>query len=60
MVGDRYDTDIAGALALGVWTAGVLTGISTDAEYRAQAQPPHLILPGLPDLLALFRAADTP
>ncbi len=60
MVGDRYDTDIAGAAAMGMTTVGVLTGISTEAEFRAQTLPPQFILPGLPSLLALFQAADAP
>lgn len=56
MVGDRYDTDIAGALALGMTTAGVLTGISTAEEFARQNMPPHLVLAGLPELLAAFQA----
>lgn len=58
MVGDRYDTDIAGAAALGMTTTGVLTGISTEAEFREQNIPPDLILQGLPELLAEFRASE--
>lgn len=60
MVGDRYDTDIAGAIALGMTTVGVLTGISTEAEFRAENLPPQLILPGLPELRALFQSAGSP
>ncbi len=59
MVGDRYDTDIAGAAALGMTTVGVLTGISSEAEFLAQAVPPRLVLPGLPELLTLFQSADS-
>lgn len=59
MVGDRYETDIAGALTLGMMTVGVLTGIDTRANFAAQAAPPHLILDGLPDLLALLKRADS-
>ncbi len=58
MVGDRYETDIAGALPLGMVTAGVLTGISTLAEFTGQSHPPHLIVEGLPELLAAFKQAD--
>ncbi len=58
MVGDRYETDILGALKLGMTTVGVLTGIDTRATYEAQTAPPHLILDGLPDLLALIQRAD--
>jgi 4-nitrophenyl phosphatase len=60
MVGDRYDTDIAGAATLGMTTVGVLTGISTEAEFRAQTLPPQFILPGLPQLLELFQSAGSP
>ena len=52
MVGDRYDTDIAGALALGLKTVGMLTGIDTRAHFEAQPQPPHLIAQDLTALLA--------
>ena len=58
MVGDRYETDIAGALDLGMVTAGVLTGVSTAEDYAAAERPPHLVVPGLPELLAAFRQAD--
>lgn len=58
MVGDRYDTDIAGAVALGMPTAGVLTGITTAAEFAAADPPPALVTDDLPALLELFRAAD--
>jgi 4-nitrophenyl phosphatase len=58
MVGDRYDTDIAGALDLGLVTAGVLTGVTTAEEYATVARPPHLVVHGLPELLAAFREAD--
>jgi 4-nitrophenyl phosphatase len=58
MVGDRYETDIAGALDLGLITAGVTTGVTTHDEFQAMDRPPHLLLPGLPELLAWFKAAD--
>jgi len=58
MVGDRYETDIVGALTLGMTTVGVLTGIDTRATFEAQTAPPHLVLNGLPDLLALLQRAD--
>lgn len=47
MIGDRYDTDIAGAQAVGLQTALVLTGIETRAT-----------LPGLPDLGAALVVDD--
>ena len=58
MVGDRYDTDISGAIPLGLWTAGVLTGISTRAEFERANPPPDLIVLNLPDLVNQLRRAD--
>ncbi|PJF45354.1 MAG: phosphatase, partial [Candidatus Thermofonsia Clade 3 bacterium] len=34
MVGDRYETDIVGALKLGMLTVGVLTGVDTRATFE--------------------------
>ena len=59
MVGDRYETDIAGAIELGMPTAAVLTGITTEEEFRTVTPRPDLILPGLPELLDAFRQADS-
>ncbi|HEY4261971.1 MAG TPA: HAD-IA family hydrolase, partial [Schlesneria sp.] len=58
MVGDRYDTDISGAIELGIWTAGVLTGISTRAEFEQANPPPDLIVEDLLDLINQLRLAD--
>jgi 4-nitrophenyl phosphatase len=58
MVGDRHDTDILGALALGLKTTAVLTGISTQEELDAHPQKPHLIARDLPMLLAWMQVAD--
>jgi 4-nitrophenyl phosphatase len=58
MVGDRYETDIAGALDLGLMTAGVTTGVTSAAEFEEVDRPPHLILTGLPELLEAFHIAD--
>ena len=58
MVGDRYDTDISGAISLGLWTAGVLTGISTRAEFERANPPPDLIANDLQDLIDRLRQAD--
>lgn len=58
MVGDRYETDIAGAAKLGLVTAGVLTGISKRADYEQADPPPTYIVEGLPALLEAFKAAD--
>jgi len=58
MVGDRYETDIVGAVELGLVTAGVLSGISSRETFEAGTPPPDFILDGLPALLAQFRLAD--
>lgn len=58
MVGDRYDTDISGAIPLGLWTAGVLTGISTRTEFEQANPPPHLIAQDLPDLVRQLQTID--
>jgi 4-nitrophenyl phosphatase len=58
MVGDRYDTDICGAVPLGLLTAGVLTGVTTLPEWQAADPKPTVVVPGLPELLQLFRTAD--
>lgn len=44
MVGDRLDTDIGGAAALGWDTALVLTGVATRADLRAsEIRPTHVV-----------------
>ena len=58
MVGDRYETDIAGAIELGLLTAGVLTGITTAAEFAAATPPPDVVTADLPALHALLQQAD--
>lgn len=58
MVGDRYETDIVGAVELGMVTAGVLTGVSTREQFENAALPPDLVATGLPELLEMFRHAD--
>ena len=58
MVGDRYDTDIAGAQDLGMRTVGVTTGVTTAEGFAAETRPPDWVLNGLTELLRLLRAAD--
>jgi 4-nitrophenyl phosphatase len=58
MVGDRYETDIIGAVELGMPTVGVLTGVSTREDYAAAVKPPMLVVNGLPELQALFEQVD--
>lgn len=56
-IGDRLDTDIAGAIAAAMPSALVLTGVSTRAEAEAGPTRPDAIFADLPDLLAAWRAA---
>ncbi|MDQ3248791.1 MAG: HAD-IIA family hydrolase [Chloroflexota bacterium] len=58
MVGDRYETDHVGAIKLGLTTAGVLTGITSQLGFEAADLPVDFILEGLPALLQLFQQAD--
>lgn len=58
MVGDRYETDIVGAVELGMPTVGVLTGVSTREQFANADAPPAYILDGLPELLGLLQKAD--
>src|SRR5690606_14645692 len=53
MVGDRLETDIAGARAAGLTAGLVLTGIHGEADALAvpAAQRPHVLLDSLLDLL---------
>lgn len=58
MVGDRYDTDIKGAIALGMTTVGVLTGVTTAEMFAQEDPPPDIVLHGIPELMALFEEVD--
>jgi 4-nitrophenyl phosphatase len=51
VVGDRLETDIAGAQALGCPTAVVLSGVSTAAQARAWTPPPDVIAENIAVLL---------
>lgn len=57
MLGDRLDTDIDGAAAVGLTTIMVLTGVSTRAQAQANAITPDWILPNLPALQAVWQTA---
>jgi 4-nitrophenyl phosphatase len=55
MIGDRLDTDIAGAQRVGIATAFVGSGVHSIAEAQAWPTPPDLILPDLAAVLAALR-----
>lgn len=59
MVGDRLDTDIAGARAAGLPTLLVLTGVSTARDLLSAAPDERPTFVGL-DLCALLRAHPAP
>lgn len=54
MVGDRLDTDIAGARASGLATALVLSGATSRHDLAGSAIQPDGVFGGLPDLLAAW------
>ena len=54
MIGDRIGTDIAGAQALGIQTALVLTGVETEESLRESKVKPDRVFAGLPELIEVF------
>ncbi len=56
MLGDRMDTDIAGAAGVGLRSALVLTGVSTREEALTAPEElrPHHVVPTIPDLQFLW------
>lgn len=57
MIGDRLDTDIAGAAEVGMQTALVLTGVTSPAEAEKANIQADSTFTGLPALLAAWKAA---
>ena len=51
MIGDRISTDIAGAQALGIKTALVMTGVETEESLRRSKLQPDMVFAGLPELI---------
>jgi 4-nitrophenyl phosphatase len=56
VIGDRLDTDIAGAAAAGLASALVLTGVSTLNDLKQSTLQPDAIYAGLPELMAAWQA----
>ena len=56
VIGDRLDTDIAGATAAGLASAMVLTGVSTTADLEHSEVQPDAVYAGLPELVAGWEA----
>jgi 4-nitrophenyl phosphatase len=52
VIGDRLDTDIAGAAAASLASALVLTGVTTLADLELSALQPDAVYAGLPELVA--------
>jgi len=55
MIGDRIGTDIAGAQALGINTALVMTGVETEESVRGSEVQPDRVFAGLPELIEALR-----
>ncbi len=51
MIGDRIGTDIAGAQALGIKTALVMTGVETAESLGQSEVQPDMVFAGLPELI---------
>ena len=56
MVGDRYETDIVGALRIGMTTIAVTTGVSGEDALRAANPPPDHIFSSVLELRAALDA----
>lgn len=54
MIGDRLDTDIAGARAAGIAAALMLTGVTTPDVLERSAVEPDAIYAGLPELIGAW------
>lgn len=55
MIGDRMDTDIAGAIEAGLGTVLVLSGIAGEADVEASPVKPDLVCADIGELAALWR-----
>jgi len=57
MIGDRIDTDIAGAAAVGLTTVLTLSGIATEKEARASSIKPDLVCQDINALIVQWEDA---
>jgi len=57
MIGDRMNTDIAGAVRYGLRTALVLSGVATREEALASETPPEAIFDDLGALVTAWQQA---
>jgi 4-nitrophenyl phosphatase len=57
VIGDRLETDIAGARTTGLSSALVLTGVSRRDELEASPHKPDAVYADLPALLAAWRGS---
>ncbi|MEA3341942.1 MAG: HAD-IIA family hydrolase [Chloroflexota bacterium] len=55
MIGDRLDTDIAGAARVGLTTILLLSGISTEADLAASPLKPDLICADIGELMQVWQ-----
>jgi 4-nitrophenyl phosphatase len=55
VIGDRLDTDMAGAQRAGLSAVLVLTGATSAGDLRQSTALPHGVYPDLPELLAGWR-----
>ncbi len=58
MIGDRLDTDIAGARQAGLRSVLMLSGVTGRAELETTSHQPDAVFEGLPQLLAAWQSAD--
>lgn len=57
VIGDRLDTDIAGARQAGLRSALMLSGVTGRAELETTPHQPDAVFTGLPELLAAWQSA---
>lgn len=58
MLGDRLDTDIQGAVALGIPSILVLTGVSSRQDLNGSPTQPSIVVENLTALMQLWKEAE--